>query len=97
MIEAGEIEPTGVDINAYYWDSAAKVWKLLDSFDSEEGNLPLSKAEIYAFLKLAAPIAINKSVIKIEGNEITDERGDHKLSDPVAQYSRGSQGSHHVT
>ncbi len=73
MIEAGEIPETGFAPEAYYWDSAVKAYEILDSLDSEMGNLPLTKMDVYTLLKLVAPIAIDKSHIKDEGNEITDE------------------------
>lgn len=73
MIEQGEIEATRTDPNAYYWDTTVKLCELLDSLDSKEGNLPITKEDVYVLLKLAAPIAINKEMKNTEGFEITDE------------------------
>ena len=72
-IEAGAIPETGFAPEAYYWDSTVKLYDLLDSVDYEMGNFPLTKLDLYALIKLAAPIAVDLSLINIEGFEITDE------------------------
>ncbi|MDO4859749.1 MAG: Ig-like domain-containing protein [Bacillota bacterium] len=46
--------------NAYYWEAAKGLHEFLDSLD-EEKELAFSKEDLYAILKLAAPIIISET------------------------------------
>ena len=73
MTETGELPDKGISAEAYYWDTTVKAYELLDSLDGEEGNLPLSKEDVYVMLKLIAPAAIDTSMLDDLGYEITDD------------------------
>ena len=72
MVESGELVST-YKPEAYYWDSALKLYDILDSLTGETGNAPLDKEDLYVVLKLAAPVIVDKEAAAEAGYEITGE------------------------
>ncbi|MBQ1401466.1 MAG: hypothetical protein IIY99_03870, partial [Firmicutes bacterium] len=52
--------------NAYYWEAAKGLHEVLDSID-EEKELALSEEDLYAILKLAAPVIISEKAARSDG------------------------------
>ena len=73
LAEQGKYQAEG-DINAYYYKAAGDLRAKLDSLDGKADNFPLAAEDVYAVLKLAAPLAIDaETADKDPAYAITEE------------------------